>query len=222
MTNYALGVYVAMVEKDPVGAIPFFEKAVGLFPPLAEAHYNLGNCYMKAGRIAQATASLRQAIRYSDGEDGIADLAREHLGWLDTTVRNSSSFQTVDEFIENQRLFDAAFESLRRREYEESAGLFQRVLEKRPDHVPSYGNLGLAEAGLGHKAAALAYLDKALALDPSYQPAIYNRKGIETMIEGEPHNIGEIAETEYYREAFEAKNPPKVGWWRKLNFWLEE
>ncbi len=42
MTNYALGVYLAMVEKDPVGAIPFFEEAVRIFPPLAEAHFNLG------------------------------------------------------------------------------------------------------------------------------------------------------------------------------------
>ena len=41
MTNYAMGTYVGMVEGDPVGSIPFFEKAVRVFPPFAEAHYNL-------------------------------------------------------------------------------------------------------------------------------------------------------------------------------------
>src|SRR6266542_6152199 len=35
-SNYAMGVFVAMAQDDPVGAIPFFEKAVRVFPPLAE------------------------------------------------------------------------------------------------------------------------------------------------------------------------------------------
>src|SRR6202166_542015 len=33
MTNYAMGVYQAMVEKSPAAAIPFFEKAVAILPP---------------------------------------------------------------------------------------------------------------------------------------------------------------------------------------------
>ncbi len=107
---------------------------------------------MKAGRIAEATASLRKAIRYSDGEDGIDNLARGQLRLLDDIIRDSSPFLTVDEFIENQKLFDQAFECLRRKEYEKSAGLFRRVLENHPGHVQSHGNLGLAEAALGHKA----------------------------------------------------------------------
>lgn len=63
-TNYALGVYLAMVVGEPDKAIPFFEKAVSIFPPMAEAHCNLGLCYTKAGRIPRAVAALRQAIRY--------------------------------------------------------------------------------------------------------------------------------------------------------------
>ena len=217
MTNYALGVYLAMVEKDPVGAIPFFEEAVRIFPPLAEAHLNLGASYIKAGRIAEATASLRKAVRYSDGEDGIDNLARGQLRQLDDIIRDSSPFLTVDEFIENQKLFDQAFECLRHKEYKKSAELFRRVLENHPGHVQSHGNLGLAEAALGHKAAALAHLDKALALDPSYGPALHNRRGIETMIEGRPHDIAMFAETEFYAEKREAEKRPKVGFWRKLN-----
>ena len=77
-------------------------------------------------------------------------------------------------------------------------------------------------AALGHKASALVYLDKALALDPSYGPAIQNRRGIDTMIEGTPLDLGILAETEYYAEAFEANKRPKVGWWRKLTSWREK
>jgi tetratricopeptide (TPR) repeat protein len=68
-TNYAMGVYLAMVREDPESAIPYFQKAVSVFPLMAEAHFNLGTCHIKAGRIPEAVASLRKAIRYSAGDD---------------------------------------------------------------------------------------------------------------------------------------------------------
>jgi tetratricopeptide (TPR) repeat protein len=44
LTNFAMGVCRVKIEDDPVGAIPFFEKAIEIFPYFSEAHYNLGNC----------------------------------------------------------------------------------------------------------------------------------------------------------------------------------
>src|SRR5882724_9551794 len=59
MTNYAMGVYQAVVREDPESAIPFFEKATKVFPLMAEAHFNLGSSYIKTARIPEAVASLR-------------------------------------------------------------------------------------------------------------------------------------------------------------------
>ncbi len=98
-----------------------------------------------------------------------------------------------------------AFESLKNRHHEKAVELFSRVLEQYPGHVQSYGNLGLAYAGLGRKAAALECLDKALELDPSYAPAYNNRIAIAEMNEGEPQIPLAMAETEYYRERLEAQ-----------------
>ncbi|HEV2391334.1 MAG TPA: tetratricopeptide repeat protein [Verrucomicrobiae bacterium] len=67
------------------------------------------------------------------------------------------------------------------------------------------GNLALCLAGLGRKAEALASLDRALELDPAYEPARTNRKAIEAMREGKPFVPGIVAETEYYRERIEAE-----------------
>jgi tetratricopeptide (TPR) repeat protein len=205
LTNYAMGVCQAVVEQDPVGAIPFFEKAIRVFPPFVEAHFNLGNSYLKACRIAEAVGAYRKAIRHSDGEDGIDEKAREELRALERIIQRTSPFSNLDAYLENAKLFDLAFERLKSRHYEKAVELFSRVLEQYPGHVQSYGNLGLAYAGLGRKAAALECLDKALEIDPSYAPAHTNRIAIAEMNEGEPQIPLAMAETEYYRERLEAQ-----------------
>ncbi len=73
------------------------------------------------------------------------------------------------------------------------------MLEKNPRHVQAPGNLGLVYAGMGMKAAALACLEQALALDPDYEPARNNRRIVASMTEGKPL-VCQIAETNYYPE----------------------
>lgn len=218
MTNYAMGVYLAVALKDPQSAIPFFQKAVKTFPIMAEAHFNLGACYLKTVRIVEAVDSLQQAIRYASDDD-IADKAREELRTLEDIVKTHGSQPTLGAYVEGQKLFDRAFECLQKQDYQEAVDLYQQVLAQIPDHVQSHGNLGLACAGLGKKALALEHLDKALALDPDYQPAIHNRRSIETMKEGQANRPMEIAETNYYRDSFEPDNSEpgaSGGWWNKL------
>jgi tetratricopeptide (TPR) repeat protein len=205
MTNYAMGVYVGMVEDDPAGAIPFFEKAVRILPSFAEAHYNLGCSLMKACRIGPAVAAFRTAILYSTHDDGIAKSAQDRITRLKQIVTKSSPFATLESYIENEQLFDLAFENLRKQRYSEAVEMFSRTLKQNPNHVQSHGNLALCLAGLGRKAAALASLDRALELDPTYEPARINRKAIKEMTEGEPFVPGMRAETEYYRERLEAQ-----------------
>ena len=83
--------------------------------------------------------------------------------------------------------------------------------------MQSHGNVALAYAGLGKKAMALEHLDKALDLDPTYEPAMQNRKVVERMREGEPHGPLAIVETHYYRERLEAeKSSARPSWWQKL------
>lgn len=216
-TNYAMGVYRAMILADPEGAIPFFRKAVSVFPPMAEAHCNLGLCYTRIARIGEAVASFRKAIRYSAGDDSTAARARDEIQALEKIVIANGSYESLDACLESQRLFDLAYEHLLAQRYEAAADMFGRVLAQNPDHVQSHGNLGLVYAGLGRKALALEHLEKAIALDPTYEPALQNRKIIARMKEGEPRRPDAIAETEYYRERVEAeKFPVRRRWWQRI------
>ena len=176
-----------------------------ILPPFTEAHYNLGCAFMKACRVGPAVAAFRKAMRYSAGDDGIAKLAQDRIAALESIVLKDSAFETIDAYIENEQLFDLAFENLRKQRYSEAVEMFGQALKQNPNHVQTHGNLALCLAGLGRKAAALASLDRALELDPTYGPARTNRQAIEAMTEGEPFVPGMFAETEYYRECLEAK-----------------
>src|ERR1035441_7775453 len=143
-TNFAMGAYLLATREDTERAIPFFQKAVSVFPPMAEAHYNLGSCYIKSCRIPEAVASLRKAIRYSANNDLVAGKARDQLQFLEKLLTDRSPFQTLDAYVENQKLFDLAFENLQARRYEAAIDMFSRVLAQSPGHVQSHGNLALA------------------------------------------------------------------------------
>jgi len=182
------------------------------FPPFAEAHYNLGCACFKSCRAGDAVAAFREAIRYSNGEDGLDKMARDKIGQLEEILIRGTTFRTIDAYIENEKLFDLAFEHLRNQQYSPAAEVFTKVLKQNPRHVQSHGNLGLCYAGLGRKAAALESLDRALQLDSSYEPARGNKRLIELMTEGEPFVPEAMAETEYYRERLksEATNRPRA------------
>ncbi len=123
---------------------------------------------------------------------------------MEEIIRDSTPFASLDLYIRNQKQFEDAYQALTDQEFEMAIGLFEKVLESNPKHVQSYGNLALAHAALGNKSVALRCVGKALELDPSYKPAIYNRASIKRMKEGQPH-LKPILEIEYYQKHPDAK-----------------
>jgi tetratricopeptide (TPR) repeat protein len=203
LTNYAMGVYHAVVAKQPAAAIRFLEKAVAIFPPFPEAHFNLGMAARQTLNVVKAVEAFRAAERYSE-DDGIKEMARKELQWLEKTLLSNTSFRNLDAYLANARLFDRAFQCLCHRQFGQAVELFQRVLSENTKHVQSYGNLALAYAGLGRRADALACLDRALELDPGYEPALQNRRVIADMREGEPFIPDAIGQVEYYADPVRA------------------
>jgi tetratricopeptide (TPR) repeat protein len=192
---------------------------VRIYPLMAEAYYNLGSSCFRICRIAKAAAAFRNAIRYSSDDDGIEAKARERLARMEQILTRDSPLATLDEYIENENLFGRAFECLKARRYDEGIELFNQVLKQNPRSVQSYGNMGLAYAGLGKKARALECLDKALELDPSYEPARNNRLAVLAMSEGKPLRGAIFGETGYYRDKLEAKKAGTGSWLDRMKIW---
>ena len=195
---FGMGVYHLVAHNDPAAALPFFEQSVKIFPYFADGHYNLAACALKTADIKKAVQGFRAAIRFTEDRD-VARGAEKQLRFLESLILKDKVFDTLDDYIASQTLFEEAFEAMVRRDFKQAETGFRKVLEKNPRSVQSHGNLGLVYAGLGMKAAALASLDQALALDADYEPAKINRRRVEAMTEGKPL-VGQVAETRYYAE----------------------
>ena len=74
-----------------------------------------------------------------------------------------------------QGMLQAARASLFEGRYGEAIAAYQAILKRDPNNVDAMTHLGLIVAIGGHADAALEALDKALGLDPNYQPALLYR-----------------------------------------------
>lgn len=184
-------------------AISFFEEAVQINPCFCEAYFNLASLYLQEREIIQCVACLKKIIEIEGKHGDLGKLAKKKLDDLGNIFQRTSGL-TLDEYLKTHTLFDEAFACLKRAEYREAISLFQQVLTLNPNHVQSYGNMALAHSALGEHKIALQYLDKALLLDPTYEPAQTNRENILWLKEGEttPFIMGEVS---YYKEKFEAE-----------------
>jgi tetratricopeptide (TPR) repeat protein len=90
---------------------------------------------------------------------------------------------------------------MKNRKWQKAIDGFKACLIKNKNHPQSYGNMGLCYAQLGQKAEALAAFDKALELDPNYEPAKFNRMAVESLEEGEKLKVSdEMDSIEYYKD----------------------
>lgn len=193
---YGMGVCHVLQDKFEE-AIEFFKRAVDIFPYLTEAHFNMAMAYIKLGDIAGVVRGFREVIRVG-GDKELVSEAKRRLDDLDKTVRKLNGL-SLDAFLNNSETFGEAFVALQNSQFALAIDLFRRVISTDPKHVQSWGNLGLAYAGMGEKDKALECLDKALELDPEYEIAAVNRIGIEKMREGERLE-GKIDSVDYYRD----------------------
>jgi tetratricopeptide (TPR) repeat protein len=145
--------------------------------------------------LPKEEAALPRRIVAEREKDFITELRPE-------LVLETSSYPSLDACLANAQLFDEAFQCLAGRQFKQAVELFERVLSQNPRHVQSHGNTALAYAGLGRRSEAMACLERALELDPGYEPALYNRRLVEQMPDGEPLIPDGMAEVNHYADRF--------------------
>jgi tetratricopeptide (TPR) repeat protein len=197
MVLYGIGVCHAL-QGQTDEAIVCFERAVDIYPPFALAHYNLGESYRKKIKLEKTVKAFEAAIA-ADGSDGeVGQLARKRLDEIEATIKTGGV--GLSTYIRNLKIFDRGFVALQEKRFEAAIELFAQVLATQHGHVQSYGNMGLAYAKIGNRQMALACLNKALELDPGYEPALINRLAVEHMKDGEALPDADYRELSYYSE----------------------
>ena len=192
---YGLGLCHGMAAENDK-AIASLEKSIKAYSYFPDAHLILGIAYLKKMEVEKGLSSF-QAAALIDGEDGkVGRAARQRLAaFADLLARSGLDMQT---YLGNNKIFLRGFEALHAKRFQEAVELFSQVLATDKGHVQSYGNLGLAYAGLGNNEKALEHLDKALTLEPGYEPAIVNKASVLRLKDGEPLVIEEIRDVNYY------------------------
>jgi len=214
MVNYLQG--VCHIQKEQYQkAISFFEKTVLLNQWFCEAYFNLANLYRREMNIPNSIACFKKIIEIEGVHGDLGKIANEEIDSYEKFIQKSSG-KTLEEYLHEHSLFDEAFTFLKREKYQEAISLFKQMLILNPNHVQSHGNIALAYSALGEQNIALQHLDKALLLDPSYEPAQQNRENVIMLKEGEKSPII-MQEVSYYKEKLESKGkreskPTALSW----------
>lgn len=192
-TQYAMGV-VHLSREDPERAAVYFQQAVKTYPYFAEAHFNLSACYRK---MLEVNKSLRCLIRARDAAErggALHTRASSMLCEFEDSIRRHEGV-SLEQFLEAGDAFDRGVANMEKGAFRQATIDFRESLRIKPMSPQAYGNLGICLARLGMKDDALAMLDRALEIDPDYEPAKWNRAGIDEL--ADPKTDVTVASIQY-------------------------
>lgn len=203
MVNYGLGVSYAFDGNDEK-SIPYFKKAIDVFPYFVEAYFNLAMVYKNKLDIKNAVINFNKVCEYGDPKEQFTQNAKSFLNDLEEQIFKTDKI-SIEKYFEAQELFEKSHDEMVENKWELAKNGFKKVLEITPNHTQSLGNLGLCYGHLGQKNKALLTLNKALTIDPHYEPAIINKNAVESTQDGEPITPAKIASVEYYKDTHNTK-----------------
>jgi tetratricopeptide (TPR) repeat protein len=164
--HLALGrIQAAIGDQD--GAIREYEKALQLDPTDDDTMTALSGAYDSAGRLLQAEALLKDAVRRSPGSwVNYASLGKFYYGHADY-AQAESAFRTAIELAPDNPLsfYGLGGVYMAEGKYKEAESILEKCIAIRPT-AGAYANLALARQYQGHYEEAAAMFQKAAELRP--------------------------------------------------------
>jgi tetratricopeptide (TPR) repeat protein len=195
IVNFAMGTLRAMQGRH-VEALAHFTRAVEIFPYFAEAWCNKGTAHRELLQVSDCIRSYQKVVEHGDPDEDYVQNARRLLGSLERTIRAHDGI-SLEDYLKSMNAFDAAVAEMQAGRVQAAIDSFKRALMFAPRHHQSHGNLGICYAALGMKREALASLDRALELEPRYEPAAVARFVVEHLTDGEKLDLSDTPSIDY-------------------------
>jgi tetratricopeptide (TPR) repeat protein len=195
--HYAMGV-ICVMRKHYDEAIAYFDKAIEIYPYFVEAWFNKGASHQKKLEVREMLKAYQKVVEIGDPADDFVRHANDVIKEMKDQIRQDTNL-TLDQYLKGMDKFNEAFAAMQSKEWEKALSSFQDVVRIDPKHTQSYGSIGICYAHLGQRDKALESLDKALELDPNYEPAILNRATVSSLKEGEKLDA-KFEAVDYYKD----------------------
>lgn len=200
--HFGMGVVHALREQYDE-AIRCFKKALDIFPYFIDAQFNLALSYQKKLDLGNTIKAYQRVIEIGSGDDDIVRQARDFLSGMEENIREVQGVG-LEAFLKGMDIFDKACDYMEEAKWEKAIAGFKDCLNIVKNHCQSYGNLGLCYAKLGKREQAISALDRAIEINPGYEPALVNRKMIAGLKADEKIPDGPIDTIDYSKD-YEAK-----------------
>ena len=197
---YGIGV-VHGIKGEHEESIAWFDRAIAINLYSVESYFNRAVAYQKLLDMPNCLRSYQRVVAIGPASDPEVAKARSILDTFASKIRRSVGIG-LDAYLRAGDKFNEAFALMERDNWNGALKGFRASAALNDSNAPCHGNMGLCLAHLGHKAQALAELDRALELDPGYQPARSNRKVVEKMIEGRPLENPMIETVNFSKDSF--------------------
>jgi len=195
---YGMGL-VQVKKGNYAESITYFDKCLEIFPAHIESWFNKGTAHNKLHEQSKGIKAYQKVVQYGDRNMPIVEQAYKFLLKVKDITHRMTGL-SLDTFLQAMDKYDESFIKMQNEEYENAINGFRDVLKINKNHTQSYGHIGLCYAFLGNKQEALSAYNKALALDPKYEPAIRNRTVLLKMKDkGKPEDCN-MEIVDYYKD----------------------
>ncbi|MBV9509619.1 MAG: sulfotransferase [Caulobacteraceae bacterium] len=167
---------LCMAASMPDSAVDCFERAIGLNPNFAAAHYNLAAALERQGRIPAAIAALRRAIALKPNLGAAYSRLGNLLQTRGDQAEAMACFRQASEYLTEPAEHDLEEAKLRLAEgrSSEAKPLLRNVIELDPGNSLAHAILGDVLGQEGRFDEAVSMLQQAIDLDPERVGAWHN------------------------------------------------
>ncbi len=173
---HLLGVIAHQVGKNDI-AVDLIDRAIGVNPNFAEAHYNLSLALQKLNRAEEAIDSLRSALALSpDYSDAYIHLGLilKQLNRLDEAVACYRQLLAIKpDFAQAQNNLGNTLRAMGN--LAEAAECFEQAISINPAYTEAHNNLGLVLVDQERPDEAIGSYQRALEVAPEYPEVHFNR-----------------------------------------------